>query len=148
MAGTDRRLTWTIRRPLQIGLVTVLALLGAFGVWASVTQIAGAVIGSGMIEVQSTRTAVQHPLGGVVVEVLKQDGDRVVAGEVILRLDDRHLRSDLTVTEGALFETLANIARLEAALEGRHEPLLHPLLAEVASDNAELQALLDRMQRQ
>lgn len=148
MAGTDRRLTWTIRRPLQIGLVTVLALLGAFGVWASVTQIAGAVIGSGMIEVQSTRTAVQHPLGGVVVEVLKQDGDRVVAGEVILRLDDRPLRSGLVVTEGALFETLANVARLEAALEGRQDMVLHPLLADAAGASDEVQALVTRLQAQ
>jgi HlyD family secretion protein len=148
MARPPERLTWNLRRPLILGVTTVVLMLVAFGVWAGVVHIGGAVIGSGTIEVQSTRTAVQHQIGGVVVEVLKQDGDQVTAGEVILRLDDRALRSDLVVAEGALFETLANIARLEAALEGRPTMVLHPLLETAARDNAELQALLARLQTQ
>ncbi len=148
MSAAPDRQTWNIRRPLVLGVLTVVGLLCAFGAWAAVAHIAGAVIGNGTIEVQTTRTAVQHPIGGIVVEVLKQDGDHVDAGEVILRLDDRQLRSNLVVTEGALFETLANIARLEAALEGRREMELHPLLAGALPGNAELQDLIARLQAQ
>lgn len=129
-----------------VGVVAVLLLLIVFGVWAARAHIAGAVIGIGVIEVSTTRTAVQHPIGGVVVEILHREGDRVAAGDVVLRLDDRSLLSDLTVTEGGLFETLVNIARLEAALEGRQDMDLHPLLIDAASP--ELDALLARQQRQ
>lgn len=129
-----------------VGVVAVLLLLMVFGVWAARAHIAGAVIGIGVIEVSTTRTAVQHPIGGVVVEILHREGDRVAAGDVVLRLDDRSLLSDLTVTEGGLFETLVNIARLEAALEGRQDMDLHPLLIDAASP--ELDALLARQQRQ
>jgi HlyD family secretion protein len=142
------RRTWSIRRPLVVGLATVITLLSAFGVWASVTRIAGAVIGTGVIEVQTTRTAVQHPIGGVVAEVLKQDGDPVAAGELILRLDDRVLRADLAVTEAGLWEVLAGIARAEAALEGRATLALPPLLAQAVAGNADLPAMIDRQQAQ
>jgi HlyD family secretion protein len=148
MQGDRQRPTWNIRRPLILGVATVVALLTFFGTWAALAHIAGAVIGSGVIEVSTTRTVVQHPIGGVVVEILKRDGDRVEAGEVVLRLDDRDLRSALKVTEGALFETLANIDRLEAALEDQRQMTLHPLLDAAAAANPEVQALLARLQRQ
>ena len=89
MAG---RPTWTIRRPLFIGIVAILAMVGGLGIWAARAHIAGAVIGTGVIEVSSVRTAVQHPIGGVVVDILKRDGESVTAGDVILRLDDAELR--------------------------------------------------------
>jgi HlyD family secretion protein len=146
--NNGQRQTWNIRRPLALGIATVVALLVLFGGWAALGHISGAVIGRGVIEVSTTRTVVQHPIGGVVVEILKRDGDRVEAGEVVLRLDDRDLRSALKVTEGALFETLANIDRLEAALEGRRKMALHPLLAEAAATNPEFQALRARLQGQ
>jgi HlyD family secretion protein len=148
MQADPQRLTWKISRMVVMGVVAVLLLLSVFGVWAAKAHIAGAIIGTGVIEVSTTRTAVQHPIGGVVVEILHGEGDRVAAGEVVLRLDDRSLRSDLTVTQGALFETLATIARLEAALEGRPDMVLHPLLAEASATTPELQALLARQQRQ
>lgn len=146
MQADPQRQTWKISRMVVVGVVAVLLLLTLFGVWAARAHIAGAVIGIGVIEVSTTRTAVQHPIGGVVVEILHREGDRVAAGDVVLRLDDRSLLSDLTVTEGGLFETLVNIARLEAALEGRQDMDLHPLLIDAASP--ELDALLARQQRQ
>ena len=109
MQNDRQRKTWSVRRPLILGVATVGVLLTVFGTWATLGHIAGAVIGIGVIEVSTTRTVVQHPIGGVVVDILKRNGDRAEAGEALLRLDDRDLRSALNVTEGALFETLANI---------------------------------------
>lgn len=148
MAGPAPRPTWNSRRPLMIGVTTVALLLVGIGIWSAKAEIAGAVIGTGSIEVSSVRTSVQHPIGGVVVEILKRDGDSVTAGEVILRLDDEALRSDLAVTESALCETLANIARLEAALEGRRSLTVPPLLAEAAEREPQWAELLARLEQQ
>lgn len=148
MSGPPPRPTWNSRRPLMVGVAMVTFLLVGIGIWSAKAQIAGAVIGTGNIEVSSVRTSVQHPIGGVVVEILKRDGDSVTAGEVILRLDDESLRSDLAVTESALYETMANIARLEAALEGRHSLTVPPLLAEAARREPQWAELLTRLEQQ
>ena len=140
------RLTWSTRRPLLLGLGSFVLLVGVIGFWSVRADIAGAVIGLGVIEVSSTQTAVQHPMGGVVKEVLAREGDRVAAGDVVVRLDDFQLLSDLKVVEGDLFETLAAIARLEAEVEGRPSLTLHPALAEAASI-PEYGRLIDRQQR-
>lgn len=146
MAGNGRA-TWTIQRPMLYGTLALVLVIAGAGVWASRAKISGAVIGTGVIEVSSLHTTVQHPIGGVVIDILHRDGDSVVAGEVILRLDSAALQSDLTVTESALYESLANIARLEAALEGRREMILHPLLT-AATSQPQWQDLLDRLQAQ
>lgn len=148
MDAERQRPTWSVHRSLFLSATAVILLLAFLGVWSVRTQIAGAVVGAGVIEVATTRTAVQHPIGGVVVEILKRDGDRVRAGEVVLRLDDSKLRSDLAVNESALFETLASIARLEAAIEERHELDLDPLLVEAAARDPNVRALVARQQRQ
>lgn len=141
---TDKqRQTWNIGRPVVLGVVAMLGLLAIFGAWSVRAQIAGAVIGSGVIQLSTSRTVVQHPIGGVVREILRHEGDRVAAGDVVLRLEDRVLQSDLTVTQSALFETLASIARLEAALEGRPGMILPDVLT-----RAENSDLLARQQRQ
>ena len=148
MEADRRRQTWSIHRSLFLSIAAILILLAFLSVWSVRTNTAGAVVGAGVIEVSTTRTAVQHPIGGVVVEIHKRDGDVVQAGDIVLRLDDNRLRSDLAVNESALFETLASIARLEAAIEDRHELLLDPLLAEAAAANPDVRTLVERQQRQ
>ena len=105
---------WSMRRHLLIGLVALVVLVGGFGSWAVRAQIAGAVIVSGLIEVDQNRQIVQHPNGGVVAEIRVQEGDEVRQGDVLLRLDAQDLRAELSVVEGLLYETLAQRARLEA----------------------------------
>ncbi len=106
------------RVPLVIGFLALVALLGGFGAWSATTQIASAVIAPGRIEVERNRQVIQHPEGGVVAELLVSEGDRVAAGEVLLRLDPGPLGSDLAIVEGELFELMARRGRLEAERDG------------------------------
>ena len=54
-------------------------------------EIAGAVIAPGELVVDSNVKKVQHPTGGVVGELRVRDGDRVKAGDMVVRLDEtRH----------------------------------------------------------
>jgi HlyD family secretion protein len=122
--ATPQRRTWTLRAPLLIRIGAVVLLVTVLLGWGMGTRIAGAVIGNGKIEVATTLTVVQHPLGGLVAEVLVTNGDSVTVGDVLIRLDDRALRSDLAAAEGELFETLANIARLEAILDAQRSPAI------------------------
>ena len=105
---------WPARAPMVVPFTGLPILLGGFGVWATQTQIAGAIIASGRIEVDQNRQIVQHPEGGVVVEIGVQEGDSVEAGELLLQLDVAQLRTSLAIVESQLYELMARRGRLAA----------------------------------
>lgn len=124
---------WSTRRPMAVGILALLLLVGGFGVWAATATISGAVIASGRIEVDQNRQVVQHPDGGVVEEIYVNEGDFVEAGALLIRLDATDLRSELSIVESQLFELLARRARLEAERDGADTIVFDPLIAASAA---------------
>ncbi|MEL6208425.1 MAG: biotin/lipoyl-binding protein, partial [Pseudomonadota bacterium] len=106
-------------------------------------NIAGAIIASGRIEVDRNRQIVQHPVGGVVAEITVDEGDRVAAGDLLLTLDDRQLRSQLAIIEGQLYELMARRGRLEAERDEAEEVVFEAELLERGRANPDLQELID-----
>ncbi|NVO58044.1 HlyD family type I secretion periplasmic adaptor subunit [Rhodobacteraceae bacterium B1Z28] len=127
---------WRIRIPAMVGFAALALLIGGLGVWAVQTRLAGAVVSSGVIEVQSNRQVVEHPDGGVVGEIFVRDGDVVASGELLLRLDDTFLSSEQTIVEAQLFELLARRARLEAERDGAASEELAVRLHEVQQQDS------------
>ncbi|MDF2233531.1 HlyD family type I secretion periplasmic adaptor subunit [Albimonas sp. CAU 1670] len=97
-----------------IGFVGLLLLVGGFGAWAAFANISGAIIASGEVDVETREQVVQHPDGGVVGEIMVRDGDRVQAGDVLLRFDDTLARSEAVILEDQYWELVARRNRLEA----------------------------------
>ena len=129
--SADRQETaqrWSAKSALWTGGLALLFLVGGVGTWAGMTEINGAVIAPGQIEVEQNRQVVQHLDGGVVAEIAVKEGDTVAEGDLLIRLDDEVLRSELTVVEGQLFEVLARRARFEAERDGRLDLVFDPLL--------------------
>jgi HlyD family secretion protein len=120
-------------------------LVGGFGTWAVLSQITGAGIASGRVEVDQNRQIVQHPDGGVVSEILVKEGDTVALGDLLIRLDPEELQSELAVVEGQLFEVLARRARFEAERDGADALRFDPLIAE--SDNPVAAELMEGQER-
>jgi HlyD family secretion protein len=58
-------------------------LTAGVGGWAATTELAGAVIASGSVVVDSNVKKVQHLTGGIVGELMVRDGSRVRAGDVV-----------------------------------------------------------------
>lgn len=121
------RSDWPARGPLIAGYAAIALLIGGLGAWGVGTEITGAIIANGTVRVESARQVVQHADGGVVGEILARDGDRVEAGETLIRLDDTFLRSELTVIEGQLLEIHVRMARLAAERDGRDSMHVPPL---------------------
>lgn len=103
-----------IRRLNLIGFTALAVMVGGFGVWASASQIAGAVIAPGLVVVESNVKKVQHPTGGVVGDILVREGSVVQAGDIVMRLDDTLTRATLGVVRAQLDELRAREARLIA----------------------------------
>ncbi|MEE9453200.1 MAG: HlyD family type I secretion periplasmic adaptor subunit [Paracoccaceae bacterium] len=116
---------WSTHRPLTLGFMALALLVLGLGTWSIKVNIAGAIIASGLVEVEINRQVVQHPNGGVIGEILVDDGDVVALGDILMRFDDTLLRSDLSVTTGQLYEITARKARLKAERDGV-ETLIFP----------------------
>ena len=112
------RPVYSARMPLMVGWLALVLLVGGIGMWSVRTQIAGAIIAPGMIVVENNRQVVQHAEGGVIGEIRARDGSRVAAGDLLIRLDDTLLRSDLAIAEHQLIELRARRARLAAERDG------------------------------
>jgi HlyD family secretion protein len=117
-AKTITRSQSSINRHVIAGVLIVLCLGGGVGGWAATSEITGAVIATGQIVVDSNVKKVQHPSGGIVGELNVRDGDRVKAGEVVVRLDDTVTRANLAIVTKGLNELSARKARLEAERDG------------------------------
>lgn len=118
MTAAERDSHYTIRNLNILGFATIALLFGGFGVWASTGQLAGAVVASGLLVVESNVKKVQHPTGGIVGEILITEGASVQVGDVLMRLDDTVARSTVGVVRSQLDELQAREARLIAERDG------------------------------
>ena len=112
------RWTASIRRHIVVGCAVVAFLAVGLGGWAATAEIAGALIAQGSLVVDSNVKKVQHPSGGVVGEVRAHDGDRVKAGDILVRLDETVTRANLAIITKGLTELYARKARLGAERDG------------------------------
>lgn len=139
--GAEKK--WSARWPLIAGFIGLVVLLGGFGTWAVRTQIAGAIIASGKIEVERNRQVIQHPTGGVVAQINVKEGDTVDAGSLLIELDAKALRSQMTIVESQLFEILARRGRLEAERDSKPDITFLAELRERAAIDPEMAELMD-----
>jgi len=111
------------RRPIRIGGIIILMTFGVFGVWASLAPIDSAALAPGVVTVESNRRTIQHLEGGIVRDILVQDGDTVKAGDVLLRLEDTRAKAQLNILDDDLASDLAVEARLIAERDGLKAPV-------------------------
>ncbi|MEQ6202092.1 HlyD family type I secretion periplasmic adaptor subunit [Sulfitobacter sp. HNIBRBA2951] len=141
MSNTNKK--WSAARPLFIGFLGLSVLVGGFGVWSVMSNIAGAIIASGRIEVDRNRQVVQHDTGGTVAEIHVDEGDLVSAGDLLITLDPQQARSELTLIEGQLFELMARRGRLQAQRDESDEIEFPAALVEAGASNPDAQELMD-----
>ena len=126
----------------------VLALLacGLFG-WGAVASISGAVIATGRVEVETRDQVVEHIDGGTVEEILVREGDRVEAGQVLIRFDDSPLRSDEARLDTEHAGLVARRNRLEAEFRDAQRIAWDEGLVRLAARATAVRETLDGQQR-
>ena len=103
--------------PILAGIAVLLIAGGGFGVWAITATFSSAVVAQGTIVFEGKRKSVQHLEGGIVGEILAREGDRVQAGDVLVRLDPVRAQAAYSIIEGQLIAARALEARLVAERE-------------------------------
>ncbi|MBN9040906.1 MAG: hemolysin secretion protein D [Rhizobiales bacterium 62-47] len=124
----------SIQRYMVAGMIAAALVTFGIGGWASTTELSGAVIGQGTVIVDSSVKKVQHPTGGVVSELRVKDGDRVKAGDILVRLDETQTLANATIITKSYDELLARQARLEAERDGADQVVFPSALVDRARD--------------
>lgn len=106
--------TFRIGSRVIAGTVLGILLVGGAGGWAATAQLAGAVIAQGQVAVDQQIKAIQHHDGGIVSAILIREGDRVSAGQILMRLDDTQTRAELSIVGAQMLELTVRRARLLA----------------------------------
>jgi HlyD family secretion protein len=115
--GEDR----SLRNHLIGGAIIAVVLTAGIGGWAASTELSGAITASGSVVVDSSVKKVQHLTGGIVGELLVREGDRVQAGDTLLRLDETSVQAGLAIYVKGLGEMRARKARLVSERDGAEQ---------------------------
>ena len=124
----------SILRHLILGGVIVTFVVLGIGGWAATMELAGAVIAQGSLVVESNVKKVQHLSGGIVKEILVQEGDHVKAGDILVRLDETQTKAADAIVTKNLDDLIAQQARLEAERDGEDRVTFPTIIADSARD--------------
>ncbi|NNB58683.1 HlyD family type I secretion periplasmic adaptor subunit [Pseudomonas fragi] len=91
--------------------------LGFLG-WAALAPLDKGVAVSGKVMVSGHRKVVQHPSGGIVERIDVRDGEKVAAGQVLIRLKETPLLGQAQSLRSQFYGSLASEARLNAERDG------------------------------
>ena len=136
MDGEMKPALHSIQRYMIVGIAIVGFVTFGIGGWAATSELTGAVIGQGVLVVDSSVKKVQHPTGGVVGELRVREGDKVLAGDILLRLDETQTLANATIVSKSFDELVARQARLEAERDNADQITFPKLLLERTRDPA------------
>lgn len=103
----------------RMGWIIVLVGFVGFMLWATLAPLDKGVPMSGFVAKESNRKAVQHLIGGTVDEILVREGERVKAGQVLVRMNSVQAKSQADVSYAQYFAARSAEARLIAERDGQ-----------------------------
>lgn len=124
----------SIRYHTVLGLGVLFASFGGFGFWASTAPLASAIIAQGSFVATGNNKIIQHLEGGIIKEMMVNEGDSVKEGDVLLTLDPTAaLANERAYTLRRLrLETI--VARLRAEAQGEKSFSIPDIVKAEASD--------------
>jgi HlyD family secretion protein len=111
----------SLRRVALASAVIIAIGFGGFFVWAFVAQLDMAIPAMGSIVVESKRKTLSILDPGILTELYVKEGDRVEAGQPLLRLDEAQLNAQLGSLKVQYMAALAKTTRLRAEQSGQRD---------------------------
>ena len=108
-----------MRTLIVTGVTIILVFFVGFGSWAAVAPLQSAAIAPGVLNVESNRKTIQHLEGGIVAELLVSEGQTVMAGEPLLRLDATQSGANVAQLKNRYAALKVQEARLIAERDGK-----------------------------
>ncbi len=109
---------------IRVAMVTISLVICAFLVWSAVTNVDEVAVTSGEVVPAGQVQAIQHLEGGIVRDILIQEGELVEKGKVLMRLDPTSALAELDQMQARRIGLTLQAERLRALGTGR-EPVFN-----------------------
>lgn len=119
-----------------------------FAVWASFFHIDEVARASGEVIASSRVQIIQSVDGGVLEQLLVQEGDRVEPGQLLARLNQTRFGASVGEVEARLFALRAKVVRLRAEVTGATRLIFSDDLLARSAETARIEEALFRQRRQ
>jgi HlyD family type I secretion membrane fusion protein len=127
----DMNLRRAVCAPVIAGLAILMAFFGGLIIWSAYAPLSGAVIAGGAIAPEGATRVVQHLEGGIIDEILVEEGNRVARGAPLIRLKDVRARAQYEILSSQAYQLTIVGQRLMA--EQRGDSQWRPIPAPVDS---------------
>lgn len=138
----EQGLKAALRGPVLFGIAVVLVFFAGLGGWAAIAPLASAAIAPGVVSPDGSRRTVQHLEGGIIREILVEDGSRVEVGDPLLVLADVAARASFEQLQTQVDALAALQARLIAEQQGRDAVAFPDRLLDAAAASEEVADIL------
>ena len=126
---------------LKAGYAVVAFLFVFGGLWGGCAPLESAALAPGVLQVEGKRKAVQHLEGGIISQILVENGEEVVPDQPLISLDATRDRAELKILRGRIYNTEALVSRLEAERDSLTSIVWPPSLFDVSEDTRASEAV-------
>ncbi len=102
------------KTPIILGLILLFTIFVALAGWASWAPLATTISTVGEVSADVNKKVVQSLEGGVIKAIYVDNGDHVKKGQLLIKLEDKDIKSQLETSNDKYQELLAKFARLQA----------------------------------
>lgn len=135
-----------VNRPARIGMWAMALGFAGFLAWAAFAPLDEGVPAGALVAIDTKRKTIQHLTGGIVHEVLVNEGQQVKEGAVVMRLNDAVSRANFESVRQRYLGYRATESRLLAERQGLSSIRFHADLVAVKSDPLVMQQILTQEQ--
>lgn len=121
-------------RAARVGLWALGLGFGGFLLWAGLAPLDEGVPSQGTVMIDTKRKTVQHLSGGIIRQVMVQEGQHVQEGQTLLELDAATMRANFESVRQRYLSLRAMQGRLQAEQAGQDSISFHPDLQEAKVD--------------
>lgn len=107
----------------RLGWIVLAVGFGGFMLWAMFAPLDKGVSAQGTVITDGQRKVIQPAVGGLIEEILVKDGDKVTAGQLLVRMNDLQVSGQAEGTREAIAGIKGQIAGLEASVQSQQEQL-------------------------